>query len=67
MLYLQVATILLHLSFIFKLIPYDIAWGGRLQSDQEMYVFEAFSIGVIVFLLITLLQKSGRIKWNLNP
>lgn len=67
LLFIQFATILLHLAFILKLIPYDIAWGGRLQSDQEMYVFEAISLAVIMLLLSTLLVKAGRIKLNVNP
>ncbi len=33
------ALTLFHISIITKVVPADIAWGGRLQNDSEMYVF----------------------------
>ena len=33
------AVLLFHLCIVTGIIPYDITWGGRLKSDQEMYVF----------------------------
>lgn len=47
-----------HLLILVKIIPYSIAWGGRLQSDEEMYVFESISITINLFLVWILWLKS---------
>jgi hypothetical protein len=49
---LLIAVILFHIAVIVKVIPYGIAWGGRLQNDAEMYVFEAISILVNLFFWV---------------
>lgn len=56
-------VILFHLCIITKIIPYNIAWGGRLKNDTEMYVFEFLSIIINLFLGFILLMKSGFIKY----
>ncbi|HRP32929.1 MAG TPA: hypothetical protein PKV73_13605 [Agriterribacter sp.] len=60
---LLVAVILFHVAVVVKAIPYNIAWGGRLQNDREMYVFEAISILINLFLGFVLLMKAGYIKF----
>ncbi len=59
-----VAVILFHVSIIAKIVPYDIAWGGRLQNDTEMYVFEAISILINLFLILVLLMKGNFISFQ---
>ena len=54
--------ILFHLAILIKLIPYDTTWGGRLKSDQEMYLFEGISILLNLFLVLILLIKGAFIK-----
>jgi membrane protease YdiL (CAAX protease family) len=61
---LLVAVILFHIAVIAKAIPYNIAWGGRLENDQEMYVFEAISILINLFLGLVLLMKASYIKFR---
>lgn len=56
---LLIAVILFHLSIMVKLVPYEITWGGRLQNDSEMYVFETISIGINLLLVFVLLMKAG--------
>lgn len=63
---LLTAIIIFHLSILFKIIPYDITWGGRLQNDNEMYVFEIISISINVFLGFVLLMKGEFIKRFIN-
>ena len=53
---------LFHLALLLKIIPYNIAWGGRLTNDSEMYVFESVSIIINLFLGLTLLVKANYIK-----
>lgn len=64
MLGLLIAVILFHLAVLTKAIPYDIAWGGRLQNDSEMYVFEAISILINLFLGLVLLMKGNYVKFR---
>ena len=55
------AVIVFHLSIVLKIIPYDIAWGGRLKNDPEMYVFESISIIVNLFLGLIIMMKGNYI------
>lgn len=58
--------ILFHISIIVKIIPYNIAWGGRLTNDKEMYVFETISIVINVFLSWILLMKGDFVKFKFS-
>jgi len=55
-----------HLGIIAKLIPYDVAWGGRLKTDSEMYAFEIISVFVNLFLISVLLIKGSYLKIQVN-
>ncbi|MES2593607.1 MAG: hypothetical protein V4608_17110 [Bacteroidota bacterium] len=61
---LLIAVIVFHIFIITKTIPYSIAWGGRLQNDSEMYVSEAISIFINLFLILVLLMKGDYIKFH---
>lgn len=58
------SVILFHICIIVKIIPYNIAWGGRLTNDNEMYVFESISILINVFLSWLLLMKGEFVKFK---
>jgi hypothetical protein len=60
----QIAIILFHFCIIAKIIPYNITWGGRLQNDNEMYVFETISILINLFLCWIILMKSNLVKYR---
>ena len=62
---LSIVTVF-HLCIIVKFIPYNIAWGGRLQNDIEMYTFETISIFINLFLISILLIKGNYLKFRLN-
>jgi hypothetical protein len=62
MLFLIAAVIIFHLSIILKIIPYKITWGGRLENDAEMYVFEIVSLLINLFLGLVLLIKGEYVK-----
>ncbi|MCE2894558.1 MAG: hypothetical protein LW721_08960 [Flammeovirgaceae bacterium] len=53
-----------HSCILLKIIPYDITWGGRLQNDQEMYVFETTSIAINLFLIWILLMKGDFVTYK---
>ena len=50
------------MGILFKVIPYEITWGGRLKTDTEMYVFELISISINTLLGTILLIKGNYIK-----
>lgn len=55
-------AILFHLLILIKIIPYEITWGGNLKTNEDMYVFETFSIFVNAFYIFILLQKGNYLK-----
>ena len=59
-------VILFHICIITKIIPYNIAWGGSLTNDTEMYVFETISILINIFLSWILLMKSNLLKFEFS-
>jgi hypothetical protein len=63
---LLLVVILFHICIILKIIPYNIAWGGRLTNDAEMYVFETTSIIINIFLSIILLMKGNIIEYKFS-
>ena len=60
------AVIVFHILVILKVIPYDIAWGGRLSNDQEMYVFETVSIGINLLLGWVVLMKCDLVRFKFS-
>jgi hypothetical protein len=58
------SVILFHICIIVKIIPYNIAWGGRLTNDNEMYVFESISILINIFLSWLLLMKGEFVQFK---
>ena len=59
---ISILVILFQLLILIKIIPYDITWGGRLKSDEQMYIFVSFGILINSFSIFTLLQKGEFIK-----
>lgn len=60
------SVIIFHICIIVKIIPYNIAWGGRLTNDNEMYVFESISILINVLLSWLLLMKGDLIEYKFS-
>ncbi|MFM7430980.1 MAG: hypothetical protein ACKO1F_13905 [Flammeovirgaceae bacterium] len=58
--------IVFHSCILLKIIPYEITWGGRLQNDQEMYVFETASISINLFLIWILLMKGDFVTYKFS-
>ncbi len=61
------AILILHILILAGIIPYEIAWGGRLQTDNQMYVFETISISLNLILGIALLVKGKLISLLVHP
>ncbi len=50
-------VIAFHFLVLFKIIPFDIVWGGKLKSAREMYLFESISIVINCLLIVVVLIK----------
>lgn len=58
------SVILFHICIMLRIIPYNIAWGGRITNDNEMYVFETISILINLFLSWILSMKGNLVKFK---
>ncbi len=67
LLIIQVLVIVFHLAIITKIIPYNLAWGGRIENDNQMFAFEIFSISLNLFLAMVLLMKAKYIRQYFKP
>ena len=57
--------LLLHFFILLKIIPYNLVWGGRLKSNNEMYRFEIFSIVINALFIIVILAQAGFLIINI--
>ncbi|UOQ70108.1 hypothetical protein [Hymenobacter cellulosilyticus] len=55
-------VVLFHLLVLTGVIPFDIVWGGRLKSFQEMLQFETVSIGLNLLMLVVAGIAAGRLR-----
>lgn len=55
-------TIVFHILVLMGLVPYDIVWGGRVKSVNDMYLFEAISLLLNAVFLFVVSAKSRVVK-----
>lgn len=60
-LFILLVISLFNLSVFLGFVPYDIVWGGRLKTVEEMRVFELVSIVLNVFSGFLVAIKGGYI------
>lgn len=51
-----------HSLVIIGLIPSSIVWGGRLESDTQMYAFETVSLLIDLLLLWVVAMRGAYVK-----
>ena len=61
------ATILFHLTILVGLIPYQVVWGGKLQSQTQMVAFETISIAVNLLMLGIVAAYAGLVRVAIKP
>lgn len=61
-----IAIAVFHCLILVKVIPYEITWGGRLENDQAMYVFESVSLLINGFMIYVLLGQGKLISFGLS-
>lgn len=59
---MSVFALLFHFAVLCGFIPYDIVWGGRIQDESQMYVFESISIAINVVFLAVVAAKVGMLR-----
>ncbi|HEY1115294.1 MAG TPA: hypothetical protein VGE66_17100 [Chitinophagaceae bacterium] len=69
---LTIATILslivlFHLLILTGVMPFDIVWGGRLSSREQMLRFETLSIALNLLMLAVVGARAGIIGRNIPP
>lgn len=61
------AVILFHFLVLTGLIPFEIVWGGKLESQGQMLIFEAVSIGLNGLMVFMVLLRGGWLRWPVHP
>lgn len=61
------SSILFHVMVGSGVIPYEIVWGGRIQSVEEMYIFESISLMVNATLLFFVLIRISILSLLIPP
>jgi len=60
------AICVFHFLALFQVIPFDILWGGRLKTKEEMWVFESISIVLNFLMLGVILIYRGAIQIGIS-
>lgn len=59
-------VLVFHVLVLTGLIPFDIVWGGRLKSREDMLVFESVSTGINLLIVLITASHAGYISVGLN-
>jgi hypothetical protein len=55
-------VIFYHFLILFSIVPYELTWGGKLKSYNQMIVFETISIVINCLIILVVFIKLGFIK-----
>lgn len=58
--------VLLHIGILLQWVPYDMVWAGRIDSVEEMYVFESISLLLNATLIILLYVKFKQLREGIS-
>jgi len=62
-----ILVMLFHVQVLLGIIPFDIVWGGRLKSQEEMIPFEITSIALNSVMLGIVMMQAGLLRVNVKP
>lgn len=51
-----------HLFVLMGIIPFEIVWGGRLESTDQMIVFESVSLFLNIIMILVIMLHTGYFK-----
>lgn len=55
-----------HALVLTGFIPFDIVWGGRLKSREDMLVFESVSVGLNLLIVLVIAGHAGYLPLLFN-
>lgn len=59
-------TIVFHTLVLLGVIDFNLVWGGRIKSTNDMLKFESISLLLNVFFLLVILVKTQVLRINLS-
>jgi hypothetical protein len=59
--------LIFHVLILTGIIPFDIAWGGRLKTAEEMLLFETVSIVINLLMLFAVTSRIKLLKQSKEP
>ncbi len=62
-----ILVMIFHVLVLIGIIPFEIVWGGRLKSREEMIPFEITSIVLNSVMLGIVAMQAGILKVNVKP
>ena len=62
---ISIVTLGYHILIITGVIPFEIVWGGKLETREQMLQFESVSIFINLFILVVVLIKGNYLKINI--
>lgn len=65
MLILLGMTLAFHLFILTEIIPFNIVWGGRLQSVEQMRGYELIAISINLLVMLVIGIKAGYVRSRL--
>lgn len=66
LLFILGAVVVFHLFVLIGVVPYEIVWGGRLDTRSEMIYFETFSIVINLIMLAVVAMYADIIRVKIN-
>jgi hypothetical protein len=61
------AFLVFHVLVMSGVIPFDIVWGGRLETREQMLEAETISVMINLFLVTAVAIRGGLLKLRINP
>ncbi|MEH7444169.1 hypothetical protein V7201_17795 [Bacillus sp. JJ1122] len=52
-------AVLMHVLILFRILPQDFVWGGRLKSEEDLILFESISIVLQTLFIFIIAAKAG--------
>lgn len=62
LLVIVVGYCIVHLSILFRMVPHNIVWGGKIQSVETLYALEGPALAMMLFLGAVLAMKNRMIR-----
>ena len=59
-------VLVFHALVLTGFIPFDIVWGGRLKSREDMLVFESVSVGLNLLIVLVIASHAGYLPLSFN-